>query len=37
VKATRAAWFERQLDLDPTRLIFIDETAASAKMARLRG
>jgi transposase len=35
VKAARAAWFERQLDLDPTRLIFIDETAASTKMARL--
>lgn len=33
----RRAWFEGQLDLDPARLIFIDETAASTKMARLRG
>lgn len=30
-------WFEEQPDLDPERLIFIDETAASTKMARLRG
>jgi transposase len=37
VKAAREAWFEGQLDLDPARLIFIDETAASTKMARLRG
>jgi hypothetical protein len=37
VKAAPEAWFEGQLDLDPTRLIFIDETAASTKMARLRG
>jgi transposase len=33
----RRAWFEGQLDLDPERLIFIDETGASTKMARLRG
>ena len=33
----RKAWFERQLDLDPTRLVFIDETGASTKMARLYG
>lgn len=33
----RRTWFEGQLDLDPARLIFIDETAASTKMARLRG
>jgi hypothetical protein len=32
----RKAWFDGQLDLDPTRLVFIDETAASTKMARLR-
>ncbi|MEG4641689.1 IS630 family transposase, partial [Paracoccus sp. APAP_BH8] len=25
----RIAWFDGQLDLDPERLIFIDETAAS--------
>jgi transposase len=37
VKAAREAWFEGQLDLDPRRLIFIDETGASTKMARLRG
>jgi hypothetical protein len=37
VKAAREAWFERQLDLDPAPLIFIDEAAASTKMARLRG
>ena len=28
---------ESQLDLDPDKLIFIDETGASTKMARLRG
>ena len=33
----REAWFDGQLDLDPTRLVFIDETAASTKMARLYG
>ena len=33
----REAWFEGQLDLDPARLVFIDETRASTAMARLRG
>jgi transposase len=33
----RRAWFEGQLDLDPARLVFIDETGLSTKMARLRG
>jgi DDE superfamily endonuclease len=33
----REAWFEAQTDLDPERLIFIDETSASTKMARLYG
>jgi transposase len=33
----RQAWFEDQLDLDPDRLVFIDETGASTKMARLHG
>ena len=33
----RWAWFERQPDLDPNRLVFIDETGTSTKMARLRG
>ena len=37
MKAEREAWFEGQLDLDCERLVFIDETAASTKMARLRG
>jgi transposase len=37
VKAAREVWFEEQLDLDPERLVFIDETAATTKMARLRG
>ena len=37
VKARRRAWLEGQLDLDPRKLIFIDETAASTRMARLRG
>jgi transposase len=31
------AWFDGQLDLDPERLVFIDETWASTNMARLRG
>jgi transposase len=33
----RRAWFEGQPDLEPARLVFIDETALSTKMARLRG
>jgi hypothetical protein len=33
----REDWFESQLDLDPARLVFIDETGASTNMARLRG
>ncbi len=37
VKAAREAWFEGQLDLDPERLVFIDETGATTKMARLYG
>jgi transposase len=37
VRAARQAWFEGQLDLDPDRLIFIDETGATTKMARLYG
>ncbi len=35
--AAREAWFEAQLDLDPERLIFVDETGLSTRMARLRG
>ncbi len=37
MKAAREAWCERQRDLDPARLIFVDETSASTKMARLSG
>ncbi len=37
MKESREAWFEGQLDLDPSKLVFIDETGASTKMARLRG
>jgi transposase len=33
----RWAWFEGQPDLDPDRLVFIDETWASTKMARTHG
>ncbi len=33
----RQEWFDGQLDLDPTRLVFIDETWASTNMARLYG
>jgi transposase len=33
----RRDWFETQPDLDPQRLVFIDETSLSTKMARLRG
>ncbi|QPC91601.1 IS630 family transposase [Mesorhizobium sp. INR15] len=37
VAARRNAWFDAQPDLDPEHLVFIDETGASTKMARLRG
>jgi transposase len=37
VARRRRAWFELQPDLDPARLVFIDETGATTKMARLRG
>jgi transposase len=33
----RWAWFESQPDLDPNRLVFIDETWASTKMTRTHG
>lgn len=36
MKARRQAWFEAQPELDPNRLVFIDETGASTKMARCR-
>lgn len=37
MKAAREAWFEAQPDLDPARLIFIDETWATTSMDRTRG
>ena len=30
-------WFEAQLGFEPTRLVFLDETDASIKTARLSG
>jgi hypothetical protein len=33
----REDWFEGQPDLDPDRLVFIDETWISTKMARTHG
>jgi transposase len=33
----RKDWFDGQLDLEPERLVFIDETWASTNMARMRG
>ena len=37
MRAAREVWFEGQLDLDPDRLVFIDETAATTAMARRYG
>jgi transposase len=37
VAAQRRAWRATQAELDPQRLVFIDETGASTKMARLCG
>ncbi|HEX6293349.1 MAG TPA: IS630 family transposase [Herpetosiphonaceae bacterium] len=37
INAAREEWFEGQVDLDPERLVFIDETSANTKMARLYG
>ncbi len=37
VLAQREAWFEAQPDLDPAKLVFIDETWASTNMAPLHG
>jgi len=33
VAKAREAWFEGQLDLDPSKLVFLDETAVSTNMA----
>jgi len=37
VAQAREAWQASQADLDPDKLVFIDETGASTKMVRLRG
>lgn len=37
VLIARRLWFDGQLDLDPDRLVFVDETGTSTKMARLKG
>ena len=37
VHTQRQAWFDSQLDLNPERLIFINETGANTKLARLYG
>jgi transposase len=37
VSARREAWSAVQPGLDPEKLVFVDETGASTKMARLRG
>lgn len=37
MKAVRQDWFEGQLDLDPERLVFLDETGTSTKMTRRYG
>jgi transposase len=37
VAARRQAWIDAQPELDPAELVFIDETAASTKLDRLRG
>ena len=37
MKKARETWFDGRPDLAPEKLIFIDETAATTKMARLSG
>ena len=37
MKAAREAWFAGQPELDPARLVFLDETWTSTNMARTRG
>ena len=37
MKRVREQWFDLQPELDPEKLVFIDETGTSTKMARLRG
>jgi len=33
----RQTWFEGQLDLDPERVVFLDETATATNMERRYG
>ena len=37
MKQKRAVWSDLQPSLDPAKLVFLDETGASTKTARLRG
>ena len=37
MRAAREAWFDGQLELEPKRLIFLDECGTNTKMARLYG
>lgn len=37
MKAAREAWFDKQMELEPERLIFLDECGTNTKMARLYG
>jgi transposase len=37
VRGQREAWFEGQPDLDPAKLVFVDESFAATNMARLYG
>ena len=37
VLSQREAWFDGQLDLDPERLVFIDETCTATNMTRSHG
>jgi transposase len=37
VMEAREAWLEGQIEFDPEKLVFIDETGATTKMARLYG
>ena len=34
MKAAHEVWFESQSDIDPDRLVFIDEAAATTTMAQ---
>ena len=34
MRVARTVWFDGQLDLDPEKLIFIDETGTTTKMGQ---